>query len=464
MSRSKFLKIITILIGIIIPFSFSTCKEDNGDGPPPFTTPVLPPGDSDPQTKIIYIGSHSLTVEKPYSSKFTGTKDSVSGSYYAKLGSIVIRDVSVVVFIITNDGYGGQITLNPGTYTTSGISEVWAKFVNTWFLLKSEFGIGGGPGSPQNAQAPNITSQPEGSTVTINNPFNLSVTANSPDDGTLTYQWYSNTSASNVGGTVISGATSAAYNPPTGTVGTFYYFVQVTNTISNNGDGGTKTATARSNAVEVQVISSSVITIDLTGMNEWDIIEQTTQVTANNNHVFTVSGNFSIYRWYLDGSLVGTSSSFTFNKPDGVYQLMVAVINNNGESRSGRCWVTTYTGHPPLVINKWTTGNMLTEDSEDWYSFPVTLGMTYYIWWNDKYQGDATKTGDIVVGAKYKDQIIWIFGGTNTVFDDGWVTPRSFTANQTGTVEIRVIPCFRSNTSAGTYGLTYSTNTSRPVQ
>jgi hypothetical protein len=56
----------------------------------------------------------------------------------------------------------------------------------------------------------------------------LSVTAGGT--GTLTYQWYSNNSASNSGGTAISGATSANYTPPSSTKGTKYYYCVVTGT------------------------------------------------------------------------------------------------------------------------------------------------------------------------------------------------------------------------------------------
>jgi hypothetical protein len=43
----------------------------------------------------------------------------------------------------------------------------------------------------------------------------------------LTYQWYSNPSASNTGGNLISGASSSSYTPPTSTVGTQYYYCVV---------------------------------------------------------------------------------------------------------------------------------------------------------------------------------------------------------------------------------------------
>ena len=57
----------------------------------------------------------------------------------------------------------------------------------------------------------------------------LSVSASSPNGSAITYQWYSNTSASNTGGTAIGGATSSSYTPPNNVVGTKYYYVICTN-------------------------------------------------------------------------------------------------------------------------------------------------------------------------------------------------------------------------------------------
>ena len=67
----------------------------------------------------------------------------------------------------------------------------------------------------------------------------LSVEATVSDGGTLSYQWYKDS-------TVISGATSASYTPDTKTAGTFTYKVVVTNT--NNNVNGKTTATADSSA------------------------------------------------------------------------------------------------------------------------------------------------------------------------------------------------------------------------
>jgi hypothetical protein len=74
----------------------------------------------------------------------------------------------------------------------------------------------------------------------------LSVSATSPT--TITYQWYSNNSASNTGGTAISGANTASYTPPTNQAGTKYYYV-----ICTNSQGSTTSAVSA--AITVSPIS-----------------------------------------------------------------------------------------------------------------------------------------------------------------------------------------------------------------
>jgi hypothetical protein len=163
---------------------------------------------------------------------------------------------------------------------------------------------------------------------------------------------------------------------------------------------------------------------------------------------------------------VGTSSSYTFNKPQGIYELIVVATNSGGESRSGRCWVTV--GIPlALTADVWTDGNITYESGDDWYSFPVSSGTTYYIWWSDKYdkRAGSDKTGDVEVSARYENETTFIFGGTNTTVDKGYTTAQSFTANKTGTVYIRVILYDRSWYGvSGSYNIVYSTSGTRPSE
>ncbi len=58
----------------------------------------------------------------------------------------------------------------------------------------------------------------------------ISVTASGSG---LTYQWYSNSSSSNSGGTLIVGATSSTYTPPSVSAGTKYYYCIVSGTCGN---------------------------------------------------------------------------------------------------------------------------------------------------------------------------------------------------------------------------------------
>ncbi|MFY8137051.1 MAG: beta strand repeat-containing protein, partial [Flavobacteriales bacterium] len=70
--------------------------------------------------------------------------------------------------------------------------------------------------------------------------------------GTPSYQWYSNTTNSNTGGTIISGATSATYAPPTlNTAGNYYYYA----VISLGGTCGT----IISNPAQVTVVPDPTI-------------------------------------------------------------------------------------------------------------------------------------------------------------------------------------------------------------
>jgi uncharacterized repeat protein (TIGR02543 family) len=116
-----------------------------------------------------------------------------------------------------------------------------------------------------NAQTPVIGTQPQTATYNAGDAARaLTVTATVGDGGTLSYQWYLNTSNSNTGGSAITGGTTASYSPPTANAGTAWYYVVVTNT--NAGASGTKTASVTSSAVSVTVnLAQHAITYLLNG-------------------------------------------------------------------------------------------------------------------------------------------------------------------------------------------------------
>lgn len=165
------------------------------------------------------------------------------------------------------------------------------------------------------AEAPVITAQPPGGTYTWDSPpATIPVTATSPDGGTITYKWYyndinSNNTGSSSGAVIVTDTTGAelafsptAITPPE----TRYYFVAVTNTITDNGDGGAKSATVVSNTAKIDVIrvnAKAPVLFNMTGGPEfalgdtgaaWSILPR------NAAELSAQPGSNVTYQWYLN--------------------------------------------------------------------------------------------------------------------------------------------------------------------
>ncbi len=97
---------------------------------------------------------------------------------------------------------------------------------------------------------PEIGTQPASATYTVeDSPTALSVTASGTS---LTYQWYSNTTATNTGGTIITGQTSRTYTPSTASNGTFYYYCVVSSgSCSTNSNVATITVNKASATIKL---------------------------------------------------------------------------------------------------------------------------------------------------------------------------------------------------------------------
>jgi len=147
--------------------------------------------------------------------------------------------------------------VGPGGKTTQAEAEavmtVSAGYFDWYSILDKE--------GYTNADHPHISAQPAGGSwnASANNTFTLTVSANIDDNGTLSYQWYSNTSASNHNGTIMSGKTAATLQLEKANYtanGTYYFYVEVTNT--NNSVNGNKTAHSTSNVATVTISVNSV--------------------------------------------------------------------------------------------------------------------------------------------------------------------------------------------------------------
>jgi len=108
------------------------------------------------------------------------------------------------------------------------------------------------------ALAPIITIQPQDKLYFVGETLgSLTVAGESSDKGTISYQWYSNTTASSKGGTKIAGETNATYTPTISntSANNYYYYAEVINT--NEKVKEEKTATTASKSVRVSIANAA---------------------------------------------------------------------------------------------------------------------------------------------------------------------------------------------------------------
>jgi uncharacterized repeat protein (TIGR02543 family) len=196
----------------------------------------------------------------------------------------------------------------------------------------------GGGDSLTNAETPDITVQPQSATYSqYDTATPLSVTAEISDGGTLSYQWYESPTPS-TDGTEIPSATSATYTPvPTDTVGTFYYYVLVTN-INPDVDG-----------IQEVSVTSAVAVITVNADAETPVIsvqpQNTTFVQGASESFLSVTAGVSdggslTYQWYSNdsestdgGTLLSETSDtltvLTDTLGDFYYYVVVTNTNNS---------------------------------------------------------------------------------------------------------------------------------------
>ena len=164
-----------------------------------------------------------------------------------------------------------------------------------------------------------INTQPStaGESVCLNTsatPLAVSVTGTS----TVTYQWYSNTTASKIGGSLLTGANTDTYNPVTSVNDTLYYFCVITNTCPA-GNFGKDTSTV-SGSIKVHSVRGGTLSSNQT------ICPNTTPAS------FTLNGS------------VGTVSKWQYstdNFVSDINDINVTTLTLNGAT-IGSLTATTY--------------------------------------------------------------------------------------------------------------------------
>ena len=264
-------------------------------------------------TQTITVSGSSLTSNISLAS-LTGYEYSLSsgGSYsnslvLTKVGSgVATTTVYIRLASTASNGAGGNITIS-----TTGASDV--NIVT---------------GSATVNTAPSITAQPSNSSQTLvqnTNATALSVTATGSN---LTYQWYSNSSNSNSGGTSILNATYPSYTPLTGTVGTLYYYVIVSGTCSP--------AVTSSVSGSIVVSASTTPSIghvgDLTPFSECAGSASTVQT-------FTISGSS-----LTDNILINALTGYEYSTDGSTFTNTITLVQTSGTVSETTIYVRLVSG------------------------------------------------------------------------------------------------------------------------
>ena len=166
-----------------------------------------------------------------------------------------------------------------------------------------------------------IVTHPANATVTQGSiTGNLSVVATVTTPAALTFQWYSNTTASNIGGTQIPGATSASFPIPTNlAVGTHHFYVEVSATggatpVRSNAATVTVNAPAAVYPVTVAPAVAAYVTVSHTSASAGNTI--TVTITPPANQRLAVNGITATGVTAFTGNTAG-STSVTFIKTAG---------------------------------------------------------------------------------------------------------------------------------------------------
>ena len=204
-----------------------------------------------------------VLINGAISSSYTPTSNTVGNTYYYCIVSepapVSCSISSSVSGLFTVNPAAGAVTVSPATATACSNQIITASAnPNENIYWQGTTNNGTSTATQSSSQTVNSSGTyyfraqtalgcwgPQGSaTVTINNPVNitqqpslqaqtvcqggafsaLSVTATGTG---LTYQWYSNVNNSIVGGTLIIGATSSSYSPPSASPGILYYYCVV---------------------------------------------------------------------------------------------------------------------------------------------------------------------------------------------------------------------------------------------
>jgi len=208
-------------------------------------------------------------------------------------------------------------------------------------------------------QAPSFITQPMSSDICINEVANNLEVSYENGTGIPIYQWYSNTTDMNSGGTPITGANSAIYTPPTNNVGGLFYYCEITFSV-----GGCLLIV--SNTAEVNISQTPVIV---------DFFDEVCSGLLFEFDPSTIGGNIvpsgTTYTWNLSnispvGSISGatdsTSPQVNFSQTLTNLTTSVAVATYAVTPTSGICVGATF--DVSITVNPGISVSVIINDSK----------------------------------------------------------------------------------------------------
>jgi PKD repeat protein len=309
--------------------------------------------------------------------------------------------------------------------------------------------------------------------------------------GTASYQWFSNTTASNTGGTLITGATTSTYTPTGLTVGTYYYYCAITLS-------GSACGTINSNVATVIAVADPIISTQPTAT-------QTICAGGTANPISFAYANgigTASYQWFSNttsattgGTLIAGATNSTFTPPalntaGSYYYYATTTLTGSGcGTATTASSVVVVVADPTVLVQPLTTQT----NCQNGISTPLTVtisggtGTTTYQWFtnvvNSTVGGVASGSGatltplTAVVGTAYVYCVVNTTGSgctavtsaiaevivspipsitaqplaTQTICQNGVTTPLTFTvANSSGTTTYQWYSNTVNSTTGGT--------------
>jgi len=323
--------------------------------------------------------------------------------------------------------------------------------------------------NPNNTTIITISQQPVSVTVTEGSiSGNLSVTA-TVNRSTLTYQWYFNTTNSSTGGTIINGATNAAFAIPTTlTAGTYYYYCILSTATQAPTPMPTvaATVTVKPNENPLPVITINTQPAASTSVTEGSISGSLT-VEASVTLVATVS-----YQWFSNtsnsntgGTAVATGETFTIptTLTAGTYYYYCVVSATDGaiSVTSNVATVSVASCKPDAGITNNSVTTVLTCTTPS-ISLTATGGVTYL--WDNGLGSNAN--ANVTAPGTYTVTVTAANGCSNTAsitITEDKTQPTVDITNNTGTTVLTCttlsINLTAITTSGGTYAWSHSLGT-----